>query len=130
MHRLAAPGNGVKLRLDLHRTSKNGYYYAIQNTFEVSGEADGFRINVACYAGTAGDALTRHKGMKFSTKYRDNDIYADDNFAKRWEGAWWYEACYKSYLNGRHLAATGADDITKQGWRQGRARGIAPVGAC
>ena len=45
------------------------------------------------------DALQYHKGMEFSTKDRDNDIYAG-SCAERWKGGWWFSRCYRAYMNG------------------------------
>lgn len=40
--------------------------------FRVGPESDGFRLHVANYSGTAGDALTYfHSGRRFSTYDRD-----------------------------------------------------------
>ena len=45
--------------------------------------------------------------MSFSTKDRDNDK-ANYNCAVRFKGAWWYESCHQSNLNGLYL--NGKDD--------------------
>jgi len=37
--------------------------------------------------------------MKFSTKDQDNDVSVL-NCAQRWKGGWWFNDCYRSYLNG------------------------------
>jgi len=55
-----------------------------------------------CLVGTAGDSLSGHRGMAFSTKDQDNDIYSG-NCATQFKGAWWYQKCLWSNLNGLYL---------------------------
>ena len=40
--------------------------------------------------------------MMFSTKDRDNDL-SMYSCAWSWKGAWWYNSCYHSNLNGRYF---------------------------
>ena len=57
--------------------------------------------------------------MKYSTKDRDNDL-AGGSCAQRRKGAWWYNACLRSNLNGLYLGGhhtSHADGVDWAGWR-------------
>ena len=99
IHRLAAPGKGAILRVDLKGISnRNVLKYAEYSGFSISSEADGYRISVSGYTGTAGDSLTYHNNMKFTTMDKDHDLLSK-NCAEVYKGAWWHDACYLSHLN-------------------------------
>ena len=60
--------------------------------------------------------MTRHNGLQFTTKDRDNDLCTPDctrdggtNCALMYYGGWWYEKCHSSNLNGLYL-----DDVTTE----------------
>ena len=102
----------TELRVDLADYEGN-YKYAQYSFFSVGNSETKYRLNVAGYNGTAGDSLIRdHNGMPFSTKDQDNDKHETANCASYWQGAWWYNKCHTSNLNGRYrsgqISAAGA----------------------
>ena len=72
--------------------------YLKYSLFEISNEADRYRLKVANYSGTAGDVLEMNNGMKITIKDVDNDSYYYDNCAKVID-SWWYKQCTKEALN-------------------------------
>ena len=58
-----------------------------------------YRLRVSDYHGSAGDNLSGHNGDPFSTIDKDNDSWPD-NCAVKFKGAWWYNKCHSSNLNG------------------------------
>ncbi|GFO38477.1 fibrinogen related protein 12.1 [Plakobranchus ocellatus] len=58
-----------------------------------------YRLQIGSYTGTAGDGLTVHNKMFFSTFDRDNDEYAPENCAIRHPGGWWSKSCHQAELN-------------------------------
>ena len=77
--------------------------YAIYSTFTVADEADGCRLSIGGFSGDAGDAITQQgNGQMFSTRDRDNDSYVSGSCAVSYDGAWWYNYCSSSSLNGPH----------------------------
>ncbi|XP_066030459.1 microfibril-associated glycoprotein 4-like [Pocillopora verrucosa] len=101
LHLLTAVDN-VMMRVDLEDFDGN-ITYAEYKTFKVAGEADKYQLLIGGYNGTAGDSMTgRHNDMQFSTKDQDNDI-GSSHCAQLYKGAWWYDQCHRSNLNGLYL---------------------------
>ena len=70
-------------------------------------------------SGDAGDSLRNHNGMMFSTKDRDNDL-TGGSCAQGYKGAWWYNKCHHSNLNGLYLRGNHtsyADGVNWLHWR-------------
>ena len=100
IHRLTAARPST-LRVELE--DWNGVrVYAKYGKFNIGDEQAKYRLEVGSYSGTAGDSIKGHNNMAFSTKDRDNDIWSS-NCAVSYTGAWWYENCHSSNLNGKYL---------------------------
>ncbi|KAL7645264.1 UNVERIFIED_CONTAM: hypothetical protein RMT77_003650 [Armadillidium vulgare] len=88
----------MELRVDLEdydgvvRWAKYEYFY-------ISDENGKYKLELGDYSGNAGDGLSRHSGMNFTTQDQDNDTW-NKNCAERFKGAWWYSTCHSSNLNG------------------------------
>ena len=101
IHRLTK-GRNMKIRFDLE-DFKGNKAYAVYSMFYIDGEDEKYKVHVGSYEGNAGDSFSYHNGMKFSTKDRDNDKDNIRNCARNYNGAWWYNNCYYSNLNGRYF---------------------------
>jgi len=100
IHRLTA-SRPSSLRVELE--DWNGVKaYAKYGKFSIGDEQAQYRLEVGSYSGTAGDSLTYHNNMAFSTKDKDNDKWST-NCAASFRGAWWYKSCSWSHLNGQYL---------------------------
>ena len=100
IHRLTA-ARPSSLRVELE--DWNGVrVFAKYGKFKIGDEQIQYRLEVGSYSGTAGDSLiSEHNNMAFSTKDRDNDGWSD-NCAVKFTGAWWYNHCHYSNLNGKY----------------------------
>uniref|UniRef100_A0A8C3V785 Fibrinogen C-terminal domain-containing protein n=1 Tax=Catharus ustulatus TaxID=91951 RepID=A0A8C3V785_CATUS len=108
-----------ELRIDL-RDFENNYYFAKYASFRVLGESEKYRLVLGDFlGGNAGDSLSYHRDMSFSTTDQDNDM-SSFNCAREYKGAWWYNDCHYSNLNGIYwMGAHGsyADGIN---WKTGK----------
>ena len=117
IHKLAAPGKRAILRVDMkHYSNKNNLTYARYSTFEVSDEADGYRLKVQGYSGNAGDSLIDvHSSQSFSTMDKDQDIH-NKSCADMFRGGWWYGQCHRANLNGLFPTSEDDDGPKYMGW--------------
>ena len=101
IHRLTKEGSNT-LRVDLgdfEGNTANANY----STFSISDGSTEYILTVGGYSGTAGDSLDSHNGSRFTTRDNDNDLRSENNCAQLFTGAWWYNDCYASNLNGLYF---------------------------
>jgi len=104
-----------KLRIDLGDWSGN-YRYAEYGEFKIGNAADKYRLTLGDYKGDAGDSLTYHKGLQFSTYDQDNDDWSGVDCAEKYRGAWWYNACHLSNLNGEYNNTAHGQGVNWMNW--------------
>ncbi|KAL3847230.1 hypothetical protein ACJMK2_018152 [Sinanodonta woodiana] len=99
IHKLTAQGNKT-LRVDIISPGPpQRSAYASYSSVTVGDENSKYILRVAGYSGDAGDSISEHNNMFFSTQDKDNDI-RNISCAATYFGAWWYNACHASNLNG------------------------------
>uniref|UniRef100_A0A287AS68 Ficolin (collagen/fibrinogen domain containing) 1 n=1 Tax=Sus scrofa TaxID=9823 RepID=A0A287AS68_PIG len=118
IHALTAQGTS-ELRVDLVDFEGN-HQFAKYRSFQVAGEAEKYKLVLGGFLeGNAGDSLSSHRDQFFSTKDQDNDNHSG-NCAEQYHGAWWYNACHSSNLNGRYLRGLHTSYANGVNWRSGR----------
>ncbi|XP_049536864.1 microfibril-associated glycoprotein 4-like [Anopheles darlingi] len=86
----------------------DNYKYARYSSFAIGSESEQYNLKILGeYRGTAGDSLRYHKGMKFSTPDRDNDLKPNFNCATIFSGGWWFKDCHFAFLNGLYQNVSG-----------------------
>ena len=99
LHLLTNNGKSYDL-LILLEDFNNTTAYVRYESFSIGSESSNYTLNVGGSSGTAGgSSLSELNGHPFSTCDRDNDgnDCPVDN-----QGAWWYNGCSSSNLNGRY----------------------------
>ncbi|XP_020601876.1 microfibril-associated glycoprotein 4-like [Orbicella faveolata] len=117
INRLTNQGR-MMLRVDLNGKMLQSAH-ALYRDFTVSNEKLNYTLGIGSYTGTAGDSLSWHNDMQFTTRDRDHDNSADGNCAEFYKGAWWYNACLSSNLNGvyyRNQQTSYADGVNWKTW--------------
>ena len=112
---LSAGAAGNELRVDLEDFEGNTAF-AKYMQFNIGSSSQQYVLTVGSYSGTAGDSMGYHSGNKFSTKDRDNSA----NCAVVYKGAWWYQSCHSSNLNGLYHGgdhSTYADGVNWKAWK-------------
>uniref|UniRef100_A0A8C3IMU0 Fibrinogen C-terminal domain-containing protein n=1 Tax=Chrysemys picta bellii TaxID=8478 RepID=A0A8C3IMU0_CHRPI len=110
-----------ELRIDL-KDFENNTQFAKYKSFKIAGETEKYKLVLGDFlGGTAGDSLTSHKDMPFSTRDHDNDLGSNArNCAAIYKGGWWYKDCHWSNLNGLYLSGAHASFADGVNWRTGK----------
>ena len=118
IHRLTT--TGAELRVDM-RDFEGNSAYAQYTSFSVGDSSSKYILMVSGYSGTAGDDLAWQNGQKFSTRDQKNDAAAHDHHcAQVYKGAWWYNTCHYSNLNGLYHGgphSSFADGVNWYTWK-------------
>ena len=96
-------GNGM-YDTELHvymESFENESREAMYSSFSVGDASSGYLLNVSGYSGDAGDSMSYHSGMKFSTHDKDQDEWGYNCGQYHYCG-WWFKACYSTNPNGRY----------------------------
>uniref|UniRef100_H2Y9G0 Fibrinogen C-terminal domain-containing protein n=1 Tax=Ciona savignyi TaxID=51511 RepID=H2Y9G0_CIOSA len=114
LHHFTSHGN-TQLRIEM-KDCDNQTRYAKYGSFAVLGPSTNFQLQISSFVGSSNrngryqyqssstipDSLGAHNGRAFSTKDHDNDR-SRLNCAETHRGAWWYNNCHSSNLNGEYL---------------------------
>lgn len=91
---------------------------AVYSYFAIGNEREKYALKLLgrYEGGGAGDGLSPHAAMPFSTWDVDNDQWADGSCARDHRGAWWYNQCGSSSLNGDYLQGPGQLQLQALYW--------------
>ncbi|XP_035993326.1 microfibril-associated glycoprotein 4-like isoform X2 [Fundulus heteroclitus] len=72
------------------------------SSFSIGPESAGYQLHLGSFTGgTAGDSLSNHNSMKFTTFDKDQDMW-DKNCAQHFLGGFWYNACHMANPTGMY----------------------------
>ncbi|VDI17408.1 Hypothetical predicted protein [Mytilus galloprovincialis] len=114
MHSLTAQGR-YEMRIDLSDFDGN-HAFAKYKDFKIGDASSKFKLTATGYNGTAGNSLAHHNSNAFSTKDMDNDN-SKSNCATFYTGAWWFNSCTTSDLNGVYFNKTPDQNHDGVYWR-------------
>ncbi|KAM4692781.1 ficolin-1-like [Discoglossus pictus] len=118
LHKITSSGTW-ELRIDL-QDFENSKHFAKYTSFQVLGEDEKYKLLLGEFKeGSAGDSLSYHNNMKFSTKDQDNDEISD-HCANLYNGGWWYKRCHNANLNGLYLMGKHSTTATGVNWYHGK----------
>uniref|UniRef100_A0A8B9NXT6 Fibrinogen C-terminal domain-containing protein n=1 Tax=Apteryx owenii TaxID=8824 RepID=A0A8B9NXT6_APTOW len=108
-----------ELQIDLG-DFENNYYFAKYASFRVLGESEKYKLVLGDYVGgTARDSFSYHNDMSFSTTDQDNNM-SSFNCATAYKGAWWYNDCHCSDLNGMYWLGVRGSYADGINWKTGK----------
>ncbi|CAH2316443.1 Hypothetical predicted protein [Pelobates cultripes] len=108
-----------ELRVDL-QDFENTKHFAKYASFNILGESEKYTLKLGAFTeGNAGDSLSYHNNMKFSTKDNDNDPIKS-NCAQYQKGGWWYSNCHYANLNGQYFLGQYSASTTGIVWKTGK----------
>ncbi|KAK7877677.1 hypothetical protein WMY93_031614, partial [Mugilogobius chulae] len=101
MHKITARGkHELLVEMEDFQGNKTSARYS---SFSVGENCDGYKLTVSGFTnGGAGDSLSGHNNMKFTTFDKDQDAWGD-NCAKKYLGGFWYNMCHYTNPNGIYL---------------------------
>jgi ficolin len=118
IYRLTLPSSKLRIEMETFGDVLPIRAYAEYTVFKVDSAGTKYRLTVNGFSGDCGNALgAYHSGRAFTTYDRDNDL-SSVNCALKFQGAWWYNACHWSNLNGLYLRGKYTVVSTGMDWFQ------------
>ncbi|XP_072167984.1 fibrinogen-like protein 1 [Diadema setosum] len=77
--------------------------FAIYKSFRIGNEITKYRLHVSDYSGNAGDSLSKHNRLQFTSQDSDNDNNFDNCAEYHLGSGWWYDSCMDANLNGYYI---------------------------
>uniref|UniRef100_A0A8D0BBJ5 Fibrinogen C-terminal domain-containing protein n=1 Tax=Salvator merianae TaxID=96440 RepID=A0A8D0BBJ5_SALMN len=115
LHLLTSSGTH-QLRIDTEDFS-DMKTFAVYTSFRVLSEKENYTLALGSYA--SGDSLSVHNSLPFSTRDNDNDNSVS-SCAEVYAGAWWYDDCHHSNLNGLYLKGEHTSYANGINWASGK----------